>query len=238
MTQKVESIRMDIRHSFSLSADTYNNANIIQAKVIRHLIRLLNDHPKCLLDIGCGRGGVYENLPYRPEHFVGIDFAEGMLALHPKGEHITLLQHDFNDPKTFEALSRFHFDRIISASALQWAHDLDATLAHIASLQTPVTLAIFTSGTFRTLHQTASLPPILRDEETTRDLLNKHFSGHIETLHFDLKFASVRHMFRYMKHSGVGVGRNVLSLTQMRALMRDYPIDHLEYEIVIMHQKG
>ena len=227
---------MDIRRSFSLNAYAYNDVNVIQKRVIEHLVSLLKDRPKRLLDIGCGRGGVIESLPYRPELFVGVDFAEGMLKLHPKGEHIALLQRDFNDPQTFEELKAFRFDRIVSASALQWANDLDATLAQIASLQTPVTLAIFTSGTFRTLYETAKLTPILRDEATTRRLLAKHFDGPLETLRFTLRFASVRDMFRYMKRSGVGAGRNVLSVKAMRALMRHYPLDHLEYEVVVLHQ--
>jgi malonyl-CoA O-methyltransferase len=204
--------------------------------VAERVVSKLRERPQRILDIGCGRGGIYETLPYRPECFVGIDFAEGMLALHPTGEHITLLHRDFNAPNAFEGLERYRFERIVSASALQWANDLDAVLERIAALRVPVTLAIFTSGTFATLYETAKLPPLIRSEKEIRTLLARRFDGEAETLRYTLRFESVRAMFRYMKRSGVGVGRNVLSYRDMKRLMRRYPHDYLEYEIVLFHQ--
>lgn len=227
---------MDIRRAFSLNAAAYNDVNIIQRRVAHRLVSKLTDRPARILDIGCGRGGVYEALPYRPDRFVGIDFAEGMLALHPKGEHITLLRRDFNAPDAFEGLAHFRFDRIISASALQWAKDLDAVLARIAAFNVPVSLALFTSGTFQTLYETACLPPLLRSREETQRLLEKHFAQTPETLRYTLHFDSVREMFRYMKRSGVGAGRNVLRYRDMKRLMQTYPLGYLEYEIVVLHQ--
>jgi malonyl-CoA O-methyltransferase len=227
---------MKIQREFSQNARAYDEVNIIQKKVVKRLISKIMDTPASMLDIGCGNGTVFKQIDWKLEHFVGMDFAEGMLALHPKKTSVTLLQRDFNDPQAFDDIKGQDFDRIVSASALQWAKDLDATLSSIAALHTPVSLAIFTSDTFKTLYRVAGLEPILRDRETVTTLLHKHFGGEVEILRYTLAFDSVREMFRYMKKSGVGAGRNVLGYCEMKHIMQNYPLDHLEYEIVLLHQ--
>ena len=228
---------MKIRESFSQNANAYERVNIIQKRVLEALVTHINDAPSHILDIGCGSGGLYKMIDWPVETFVGVDFAEGMLALHPKADNVTLMQYDFNAPSLFKKLSSCRFDRIVSASALQWADDLDSVLANIAALDTPVSLAIFTANTFKTLYETAGLPPLLRSREETVRLLEKHFRGEMEILEYTLEFPSVREMFRYMKQSGVGAGRNVLGYAQMKRLMEAYPLDYLEYEIVLLHEK-
>jgi malonyl-CoA O-methyltransferase len=227
---------MKIQREFSQNANDYEKVNIIQRRVLHALLSHIGDSPQNILDIGCGSGAVYKALSWPVESFIGVDFAEGMLALHPKDNAVTLLQGDFNDLALFTKLRTFSFDRIISTSALQWAADLDATLEQIAALRAPVSLSIFTSDTFKTLYDVAGLSPILRDREEVVALLKKHFSGEIEILRYTLAFDSVRDMFRYMKKSGVGAGRNVLGYKEMKSLMREYPLDHLEYEIVLLHE--
>ena len=143
---------------------------------------------------------------------------------------------DFNDPTCFQNLETYAFDRIVSASALQWSDDLDRTFQHIATLKTPITFAIFTSGTFKTLHETASIPPLLRSIEEVMRLSEKYFNAEYKVLKYTLEFASVRDMFRYMKKSGVGGARNLLSFKQMKKLMNDYPLNYLEYEILMIHE--
>jgi malonyl-CoA O-methyltransferase len=230
---------MNIQHSFSHNAYAYDDVNIIQKQVLETLIAKIDDSPAHILDIGCGRGGVYEAIGWEIETFTGMDFAEGMLSLHPKADTVTLLLQDFNDPYAFEKLKSTHFDRIISSSALQWASDLDTTLSHIASLKAPVSLSIFTANTFKTLYETAGIPPLLQNREEITSLLTKHFpDAQMETLHYTLQFASVREMFRYMKKSGVGAGRNILGYRKMKQLMTDYPLDHLEYEIILLHESA
>jgi len=229
---------MKVQQEFSQNAKAYDQVNIIQKKVLQELLAKIDDRPENLLDIGCGTGTCYRSLNWPVRHFVGMDFAEGMLAMHPTGEEVLLLQEDFNDPETFRKLDAYRFDRIISSSALQWAEDLDATLEKIAALKAPVSLSIFTSNTFRTLYQTAGLSPILRSRETVTKLLKKHFDGRIDILNYTLEFDSVREMFRYMKKSGVSAGRNVLGYKEMKALMQNYPLDHLEYEIVLLHEES
>ncbi len=228
---------MKIQKEFSRNAKAYNRVNMIQQKVIQALVAKIDDAPKRVLDIGCGNGGVYRAIGWEMEHFTGVDFAEGMLALHPKEAHVSLIQGDFNDAALFKRLAKTPYERIISASALQWADDLDAVLGNIASLRAPVSLAIFTANTFKTLYQTANLPPLLHSREETVKLLEKHFQSDIEVLEYARTFSSVREMFRYMKQSGVGAGRNVLGYKAMKQLMQTYPLDYLEYEIVLLHEK-
>jgi len=225
-----------IQDEFSQNAQNYTRYNIIQSKVIDQLMALVEDSPASVLDIGCGSGGVYEAIAWEMDRFVGVDFAEGMLALHPEGEEIQLEVLDFNDPLGFERFAGEQFDRIFSASALQWASDLDRTLAQIATLEAPVSLAIFTSGTFETLHQTAGIPPLLRSREVVLRLASRYFEAEMTTLRYTLAFSSVREMFRYIKRSGVGGARGILSVGQMKELMRRYPLSYLEYEIVLIHE--
>jgi len=228
---------MKIQQSFSQNACAYDEVNVIQKSVVKALLSKVEGSPSSILDIGCGSGGVYKALNWKTKCFVGMDFAQGMIDLHPEGDNITLLLKDFNETSSFDALSSYQFDRIVSSSALQWADDLDQTLNNIAKLGAPVSLAIFTSNTFKTLYDTAQLSPLLRSREEVVLLLNKYFDGEIEVLHFKLEFPSVREMFRYMKRSGVGAGRNILGYKEMKQVMETYPLNYLEYEIVLIHQK-
>ena len=228
---------MKIQREFSQNAKAYNQVNVIQKRVLEELIARIDEKPAHILDIGCGRGGVYQAIDWELSHFVGMDFAQGMIALHPKKKNITLLMKDFNEESSFETLSNYRFDRIISSSALQWAKDLDATLGNIARLGAPVSLSVFTSNTFKTLYETAGLSPLLRSREEVIALLQKYFDANIELLQYTLAFPSVREMFRYMKKSGVGAGRNVLGYKEMKRLMKSYPLDYLEYEIVLIHER-
>jgi len=229
---------MKIQEAFSRNAHAYDEVNIIQKKVLAHLLETITDTPRRVLDIGCGSGGLCRAIAWQTEAFVGVDFAEGMLALHPKAAHIRLIRGDFNDPLLFDTLSAYTFDRIISSSALQWATDMDAVFARIAALHAPVSLSVFTSATFKTLYEVAKLPPLLRSREEVIALAQTHFDAEIEIRTYKRTFSSVREMFRYMKKSGVGAGRNLLGYTEMKRIMQEYPLDHLEYEVVFIHEKS
>jgi malonyl-CoA O-methyltransferase len=230
---------MKIQLEFSKHANAYNQYNRIQERVVKRVIeKIAKEKPMRMLDIGCGRGALYERVDWKLEKFVGIDFAQGMLALHPKSPEVTLYQKDFNLLGCCESFKEEKFERIVSASSLQWAEDLSQTLSEIASLQTPVSLAIFTSGTFKTLHETAHTPPLLRSLEEVKSIAKTYFKdAEYTTLNYTLAFSSVREMFRYMKQSGVGGARNLLGIQEMKRLMREYPLGYLEYEILLIHEE-
>jgi len=226
---------MKISTEFSKYAAYYGKYNIIQERVAKKLVDTIQGSPQAVLDLGCGNGSVYKKLDWPLQIFIGVDFAQGMLSLHPKDEHITCMYGDFNDAKLFRYLQRYSFDYIISASALQWADDLQSVSRNIAALNAPVALAIFTSGTFQTLNQTAKLQPLLRSSQEIQKIQEDYFpDAHFELVQYKLVFDSVREMFRYIKKSGVSGSRRVLSYKETKKLMQSYPLNYLEFEVAFI----
>ena len=226
---------MKISSEFSKYATHYGNYNIIQNQVVDKLLSFVKSQPKKILDLGCGSGAVAQKIEWELEHFVGVDFAPGMLELHPKAKHIECIYGNFNDDMLFEQLQTYFFDYIISASALQWADDLDHVMKNIAALNTSVGLAIFTAGTFKTLNKTAGLSPLLRSRKEIKALQQKYFpDAAFEVVKYKLEFESVREMFRYIKKSGVSGSRRVLSYKETKKLMHEYPLNYLEFEVAFI----
>ncbi|MDP1783849.1 MAG: methyltransferase domain-containing protein [Sulfuricurvum sp.] len=225
---------MRVRQEFSRYASQYGRHNVIQTKVAQKLISDTQDAPKKILDLGCGNGTLFSCIDWEYESFIGIDFSESMLSHHPKGSNVTLMLGDFNDPALFEKLSSMTFDRLYSASALQWADDLDAVFKSIHALNSSVSLAIFTSGTFKTLYETAGLSPILKSSDEVIECAGRHFTAEFEIVRYVLEFDTVREMFRYIKRSGVSAGRRVLDFAQTKRLMETYPLGYLEFEVVFI----
>jgi len=225
---------MNVLNEFSRYAEHYGSYNIIQERVAERLVAGISDAPQAMLDIGCGRGAIAKRIDWDYRCFVGVDFAPGMLELHPEGGHIERIRADFDDPRLYAALKARHFDRIFSASALQWSPDLAHTFALIRSLNTPVSLAVFTSGTFRTLFETAKLPPLLRSPAEVEALAKRFFNASCEVVRYSLTFDNVRDMFRYIKRSGVSGNRNVLTYKETKQLMQTYPLDYLEFEVLFI----
>lgn len=221
-------------HEFSRYAAEYGSRNVIQRHVAEKLIASTSDKPKSIVDLGCGSGTLYSLIDWDVERFVGVDFSASMLEHHPTSPNVELMMGDFNDPSLFEKLSRDHFDRIYSASALQWADDLENVLKSLSSLNTPMSLAIFTAGTFKTLHECAGVTPLLRTSDEVVAIAEKYLDARFEVLHTTLEFDSVREMFRYIKRSGVSGGRRVLDFAQTKRLMETYPLNYLEFEIVFI----
>ena len=225
---------MKISEEFSKHASEYESHNIIQKKVISKLLKDMKYSPVSILDLGCGNGSLCKSIPWQYEQFVGVDFSKAMLELHPKAENIELMYGDFNERELFESLNSYEFEHIFSASALQWSKDLEKLFKNIAALKGGLSLAIFTSGTFKTLHKQADIEPLLRDKEEISRLQKKYFNAKFEVVEYKLEFKSVREIFRYIKSSGVSGSRNLLSYTQTKKLMREYPLNYLEFEVVFI----
>jgi len=226
---------MKVSLEFSKHASQYASYNVIQNKVIKRLLKKIKYKPKNILDLGCGSGALHDSLTWKYEHFTGVDFAPGMLELHPKAQNCECIYGDFNDKTLFENLLTYRYDYIFSASALQWADDLDMVFKNIKSLYAPIALAIFTSNTFKILNETASLEPILKSVDEIDKLQKKYFDGELEVVEYRLEFESTRDMFKYIKNSGVSGARKVLSFKQTKKLMQDYPLNYLEFEVVFIH---
>lgn len=225
---------MKISSEFSKYATEYETLNSVQTKVVQKLLDDISYKPKHILDLGCGSGALCVGVSWEYKHFTGVDFAPGMLELHPKSKKIEAIYGDFNDTTLFENLSTYKFDHIFSASALQWAENLEAVFKNISALNVPVSLAIFTSGTFKTLNATASLSSLLRDKEEIERLQQMYFNAKYEVVKYQLAFESVRDMFRYIKRSGVSGSRNVLSFKETKRLMKEYPLNYLEFEVAFI----
>ena len=225
---------MQISSEFSKYASEYNSFNIIQNKVLKKLLSTLKHKPKSILDLGCGSGGVCKAVDWEYEHFTGVDFAPGMLELHPKSKKIECIYGDFNDDRLFENLLTYQYDHIFSSSALQWAEDLDNVFKHIQLLNAPVSLAIFTSGTFALLNKTAGLEPLLKSADEIRECAKKYFNAGFEVVKYKLEFESTRDMFRYIKKSGVSGSRNILNYKETKRLMKEYPLNYLEFEVIFI----
>jgi len=221
-------------HEFSRYAAEYGSRNVIQRLVADKLITSTETHPRRILDLGCGNGTLYSLIGWEMERFVGVDFSDSMLSHHPVSSNVELILGDFNDPELFDKLGGEHFDRIYSASALQWADDLEGVIQSLASLNTPMSLAIFTAGTFKTLHECAEVIPLLRSSDEVMAIAEKHLDAHFDVVHYTLEFDTVREMFRYIKRSGVSGGRRVLDFSQTKRLMETYPLNYLEFEVVFI----
>jgi len=223
---------MKIKKEFSRFAHEYGKYNIIQNRVAKKLVDEVKDTPKRILDLGCGSGNIADKIQWPYQKLVGIDFSQEMLDLHPKDEKIECRLGDFNEDKLFEELVKEEYDHVFSASSLQWADDLDTCLYQISQLNAPISLAIFTSNTFKTLLETAGIASPLRCVDEVTYLLNQYFHCRIEVIEYELTFESVDEIFTYIKKSGVSGGRNALSYKQMKSLMRNYPRKTLEFEVL------
>ena len=226
---------MKISTEFSKFANEYNKNNIIQNKVADKLLSHLIYKPKNILDIGCGSGAICKRVDWKYDSFTGIDFAQGMLDIHPKSQYVNCVYGDFNDKNLINQFIDNKYDYILSASALQWANDLEDIFYQISKFNTNISLAIFTSNTFKTLHKTASLDSILKDATFIDELQKKYFNCKSEVVNYKLEFNSTRDMFRYIKQSGVSASRNVLGYKETKKLMEEYPLNYLEFEVIFIY---
>lgn len=225
---------MRVSSEFSKYASNYGSHNMIQNKVVTKLLESLSNKPKNILDLGCGSGALCKKIDWKYKRFTGVDFAPGMLEIHPKSKKIECIYGDFNDNSLFENLSTYEYDYIFSASALQWAENLEMVFQNIKKLNAPIALAIFTSNTFKILNETASLQPILQSVEEIDKLQKKYFDANFEVVEYKLEFDSIREMFQYIKQSGVSGARKVLNYKQTKKLMNDYPVNYLEFEVAFI----
>jgi len=112
---------------------------------------------------------------------------------------------------------------------------MDSLAKSIAGLGFPISLGIFTAGTFKTLYETASLEPILKTADQVQNIFENYFpNADFELVRYSLEFDNVREMFRYIKRSGVSGGRRVLDYKQTKSLMSQYPLQILEFEVLFI----
>lgn len=228
---------------FSRFAHQYNQHNEIQAQVAKTLVSKLpnKEHFKSILDLGCGSGAVVKNLQeeaYVYDTFTAFDSSKAMLEIHPSSEKITKVCGDFNHRNFLETLPFEEYNLLLSASALQWSTDLDQIFSLLSKVSTTAYFAIFTSGTFRTLHSLAGVSSPIYKTEVLKNTIEKYYKDVEFELHsYTLSFDSVREMFRYIKKSGVSAGEKKLGFKETKRLMESYPLDYLEFEVLFVEAK-
>jgi len=228
----------NVIQEFSRFAHEYDTYNVIQAEIAKLLVaQLPNTHYSTLIDMGCGSGEVYKNLEKNSvtfDHLMVLDSSQEMLDIHPSSKKIEKRCADFNSPQTFEDLSLPPETLLLSSSALQWSKDLDFTLSEISKKSHHAYFSVFTSNTFKTLHETAKVTSPIYSEDILRDTIEKYYHAKFELKEYRLYFESVREMFNYIKKSGVSGGEKQLTYKQTKQLMKSYPLDYLEFEVLFV----
>jgi aminopeptidase N len=71
-------------------------------------------------------------------------------------------------------------------------------------------------------------------DEESLTLLVPPNDATFELKEYRLYFETVREMFNYIKKSGVSGGDQQLTYTQTKQLMKQYPLDYLEFEVLFV----
>jgi len=223
---------------FSRFAHQYNRYNMIQVEVAKALVaQLPMDDYTTIVDIGCGSGEVYKNIErcgHNFKEYIALDSSPEMLDLHPSTEKIVKLRANFNVADTYIYFNASSDKILLSSSSLQWSKDLDFTIKHLSEKFEKAYFAIFTSGTFKTLHQVAKIHSPIYTQQELQEVLEKYYTASFQTKVYKLDFENVRDMFQYIKKSGVSGGEKQLSYKQTKHLIQNYPLKYLEFEVLFM----
>jgi malonyl-CoA O-methyltransferase len=212
--------------SFERFAHTYGEYNVIQKKIIKKYIHLLEDR---VVDLGCGSEGLCKYRDF--EFYLGIDLSPSMLKKNPCKSVLM----DFNKKETFEFIKKLEFNQIVSFSALQWARDLDFVFREIKNLDKKFFLALFTSNTFKTLHSFLEIKsPIYSKEEILK--ASKILDANVEILNYEMSFKTPKSLLEYIKFSGVS-GNVRAKRSKLKEFIKTFPINWLEFEIVVLKSK-
>ncbi|MDD3324063.1 MAG: methyltransferase domain-containing protein [Sulfurospirillaceae bacterium] len=223
---------------FSRRADSYDAHTDVQKQVASYLLQKIDFHPKKILDLGCGTGEIYRNVAWELDAFVAVDNSSQMLQRHPKDKCAKLICEDFDSQVLHNMVkSEDIFDLVVSSSALQWSKNIEEIVKLCTNVCKYGAFAIFTEGTFEQVRRCANLNTFLPSSNFLIEVFKKYFTFTYEVKTFRLPFDDTIIAFRYMKKSGVSGGTKRLSVSQMRALIRDYPLDYLEFEVLFIWGK-
>jgi len=203
--------------------------------VADELLLHVKNHSKTILDIGCGNGMIAKKISWKVDRFLGVDFAKKMLEMHPKSKNIECIYGDFDNPELYEYLYMYDFDLVISSSSMQWSKDIDRLFFHISKLNfNSLAFAIFSSKTFKTLHKTADTTSPLPSAKKIIKTAQKYFDVKCYKKQYTLGFKNKKELFSYIKKTGVSGTKNKLGYKDMIKLIKDYPTNILEFEVVFI----
>jgi len=219
---------------FSRFAHVYADYNRIQKEVAKELLALVEGNPRSIVDLGCGSGTLYKEISWEVEHFLACDLSQNMLDNHPKDLKIETLCQSFDDPQLFRRLNKESFDYLLSSSSFQWSQDLKELFKSVNTLQKPFALSLFTSDTFKSLHEQAQTVSPLYSKETIEAVAKEYLDVDVIVKQYILNFKSIRELFTYLKRSGVSGTEKQLNYKQTKKLMQEYPLDYLEFEVAFI----
>jgi len=236
--EKEQEKKVDAIKEFSRFANQYDNYNIIQNEVAKTIVEQLPSKSySTIVDIGSGSGAVYQNIEKREiqyQEFIALDSVQNMLDIHPSHKKVTKICADFNLIDTFNLFTVNKYGILLSSSALQWSNSLNMTLNELSKKSQHAYFSLFTSATFKTLHQVAQIESPIYSTQTIKESMNQYYNCSYEVKNYTLTFSSVREMFHYIKRSGISGGNKQLSYKQMKHIMRVYPLDYLEFEVLFV----
>jgi len=220
---------MNIKEEFSKYANKYQKLNTIQKKIIHKISPFIEN--KNILDLGCGNGSLLEIT--KPKNYIGIDFSEEMLKLHPSQN---IYNFDFNTKECWNFIQKQNFEILVSLSALQWASDLEFIFQNIKKINKEYILALFTSNTFKTLHKNINLTSPIHSKETILEK-SKILNPQIEIINYQLEFKNSLEMLRYIKKSGIGATQKRATQKELKNVINS-GLKTLEFEVVILKPKN
>ncbi len=222
---------------FSKNALSYDKYNIIQKEVAKKVVSLVENAPKKILDLGCGSGEIYKLINWSIEEFTAVDISCEMCKLHPRNPNISVINANYEDDNLFERLKQKKFDIVISSSSLQWCSNLDSMAKKISKLSEKCVISLFCDGTFKTIYQQSNLEPFLPSQKEALKIFKKYFEIEYSIEKYKLFFKDNISKFRYIKKSGVSGGKKRLGYKETKELIKNYPHDYLEFEVLYVKGK-
>ena len=225
---------MSIKKQFSKYANQYNKHNIIQQIAAKSIVRDIRNQPKRILELGCGSGQIYKHINWHIDFYKAIDFSNEMCELHPKASNVKVECHDFDNISFHNSIKDEEYDLVISSSALQWSKNLPKIIKRLSTVTKTINAALFTSNTFKTIQDiTNTKSPILSEEEI-RSAFNIYYDCEFEVYKYNLEFDNKKELFDYIKKSGVSGSGNKLSYKDSKALLKEYSLNYLEFEVIFI----
>ena len=221
---------------FSRHAHTYDENTPVQQDVARYLLSKLDSKPKTILDLGCGSGAVFREIDWDIWEFIGVDSSYEMCKRHPRTPYVRIINDDFDAPSLWSDLNA-SYDMIVSSSALQWSNDIEKILKQVSFTCKEAAFAVFTDKTFQSIYELSHLQTFLPNAEALIKTCENYFTCKHEVKTFQLFFEDNLSLFRYIKASGVSGGEKKLTVSQTRALIKNYPHRYLEFEVMFMWGK-
>lgn len=218
--------------SFNRHAREYASNSSVQAQVAQTVASYMKPNYKRILDIGAGTGALYNALLSSPHHFVALDGSLEMLNLHPISQCITKLCENFDAVSIKDIAKTHNIECIVSASSLQWSYDFNKIFLDILTTQRPFVLALFTSNTFRNLHETLGIYSPIVSKETIETIIKSHKSVTYRYENITQEFENTKAALRHISKSGIAGASMLANVNDLRRIIKEDKIKALDYEVV------